>query len=834
MNMKKLSTALIAILFITLFLPFIWKGSGLSAQNIAITDDDAYTANTSAMLDIKSITKGLLIPRLTTAQRNSISTPATGLLVFDTSLSGFYYYNGSAWINLSSGSSSGLLWSYSSPNVYLTGTSDKVGIGTSSPIHKLSVSDNVTLTDGTDGSFIDIQNQSNSTGVLSGIRFYKGTTSNTYKGGIFYKDALGFGRGDLIFANNSVNSATNVTSTDSRLTIKNSGGVEVKATTGAATNLSLFHVLNTAGDTIFAVYDGGVRINVYDDPLVKASGNKGGFAVGGFSPAKGTITNEYLKITPDSVRIYVEDASAAKASGNKGGFAVGGFSPAKAGLTNEYLRVTSDSTRVYTTDTVKGFGVKNIGATAKNGYLQLNPNNYLIGHLAGKSITGGLYNSFIGYNSGYKNTNGYKNYFIGYKSGYNNTVGFSNIFIGDSTGFTNVSGYRNVFIGNESGKSNNYGASNVFIGYNSGLTNVNGNYNVFIGEKAGYTNYDGNYNVFLGYNSGNKNTSGFNNFFGGINSGYNNTSGYYNVFLGDKAGYLNTTGYRNTAIGFNALYTNSTGKYNTSIGYIALGANTVGQGNTAVGSYAVGQSSTAWGNSGFGENSLQSTTTGGYNTAIGVNALGANITGTNNTGLGYNANVSSGAWTNSTAVGANSNVTASNQVRVGNSSVTSIGGQVGWTTLSDGRFKKNITDNVQGLDFILKLKPVTYNIDIDKYSEFLNIPDSVRINEDEKIKSQIIHTGFIAQEVEKAANDLGYDFSGVDKPKNENDYYGLRYAEFTVPLVKAVQELNEKLEVRNKKLELENSILLSKIAQIDELKTEIENLKTLIYSSSKK
>ena len=35
---------------------------------------------------------------------------------------------------------------------------------------------------------------------------------------------------------------------------------------------------------------------------------------------------------------------------------------------------------------------------------------------------------------------------------------------------------------------------------------------------------------------------------------------------------------------------------------------------------------------------------------------------------------------------------------------------------------------------------------------------------------------------------FGYDFSGVDKPKNDKDFYGLRYAEFTVPLVKAVQE----------------------------------------------
>ena len=54
-------------------------------------------------------------------------------------------------------------------------------------------------------------------------------------------------------------------------------------------------------------------------------------------------------------------------------------------------------------------------------------------------------------------------------------------------------------------------------------------------------------------------------------------------------------------------------------------------------------------------------------------------------------------------------------------------------------------------------------------------------------KEKIIQSGFIAQEVEQAAKELGYDFSGVDAPKNDKDFYGLRYAEFTVPLVKAVQ-----------------------------------------------
>ena len=58
-------------------------------------------------------------------------------------------------------------------------------------------------------------------------------------------------------------------------------------------------------------------------------------------------------------------------------------------------------------------------------------------------------------------------------------------------------------------------------------------------------------------------------------------------------------------------------------------------------------------------------------------------------------------------------------------------------------------------------------------------------------KEKVVQSGFIAQEVEQAAREQGYDFSGVDLPKNENDFYGLRYAEFVVPLVRAVQEQQE-------------------------------------------
>jgi len=257
-----------------------------------------------------------------------------------------------------------------------------------------------------------------------------------------------------------------------------------------------------------------------------------------------------------------------------------------------------------------------------------------------------------------------------------------------------------------------------------------------------------------------------------------------NVFVGYKSGYNNTTGYSNTANGYESLYSNTTGSRNTANGYKSLYSNTTGSRNTANGYEA-----------------LYNNTTGYNNTANGYYALFLNTTGNYNTALGYYA-FYSGNDTNSTALGYNTIITASSQIRLGNSSVTSIGGYADWTTISDKRFKKDVRENVPGLDFIMKLKPVTYHLDMNAIARFLNTPDSLRLKDAEILKANMLQTGFLAQDVEKSAQEIGFVFSGVDAPKNENDHYGLRYAEFVVPLVKAVQEQQKEIELLKKEIEL--------------------------------
>lgn len=77
---------------------FLLLGNLLYAQ-VAINTDGSSPDN-SAMLDVKSTSKGLLIPRMNTAQRNLVDSPAAGLLIFNISTNSFDYFTGSAWIKL--------------------------------------------------------------------------------------------------------------------------------------------------------------------------------------------------------------------------------------------------------------------------------------------------------------------------------------------------------------------------------------------------------------------------------------------------------------------------------------------------------------------------------------------------------------------------------------------------------------------------------------------------------------------------------------------------------------------------------------------------------------
>ncbi|MES2796623.1 MAG: tail fiber domain-containing protein [Bacteroidota bacterium] len=96
--------------------------------------------NASAMLDVSSSNKGILIPRI--GSTTAIGSPAPGLLFYNTSTNLFNYYNGSAWIPLTTAASS-VGWLLSGSNL-INNNSGNIGIGTANPTNKLHVKQNVT------------------------------------------------------------------------------------------------------------------------------------------------------------------------------------------------------------------------------------------------------------------------------------------------------------------------------------------------------------------------------------------------------------------------------------------------------------------------------------------------------------------------------------------------------------------------------------------------------------------------------------------------------------------------------------------------------------------
>jgi len=284
------------------------------------------------------------------------------------------------------------------------------------------------------------------------------------------------------------------------------------------------------------------------------------------------------------------------------------------------------------------------------------------------------------------------------------------------------------------------------------------NYNFFAGLGSGTldTNFTGNENTIVGVDSGKS--------FNAQNPHKNSALGYRTLYN------FANLGYSNEAIGFQAMLnaTNGVTHSNSAAGYAAL-INTNG----------------AQANVGIGSESLPNLTTGYSNTGLGALSLKTNQSGSYNTAIGYDTSISNGII-NSTVIGHNIGVTVSNKIRIGNPDNDSnpnnggataiIEGQVPYSVPSDLRLKENINDTDLGLEFIKRLRPVSYKMKAGTGTDY----------------------GFIAQEVETA----------IGKPTNivltDNTEFGMKtlnYSGLISPLVKSIQE--EQLVIENYKKQIE-------------------------------
>ncbi|MCP4000191.1 MAG: hypothetical protein GY727_04690, partial [Gammaproteobacteria bacterium] len=431
-------------------------------------------------------------------------------------------------------------------------------------------------------------------------------------------------------------------------------------------------------------------------------------------------------------------------------------------------------------------------------------------------------NTFVGENAGFETTTGGRNTFIGSRVAWNNTTGYRNTAVGNIALFDLTTGHHNTAVGDSSGNDNSTGTYNTFFGSGSGAANEHADFNTFIGAYAGYNNNrsngtgNANRNTYVGYRAGYTNWNGEDNVGMGAYADFNNTNLSRTTFLGGSADpFANDV----VVIGVEALaseqgsislgaYSDVTGGNSIGIGYLAQGLNDDGVvigdeaviQNGATHSVAIGRQATI--NGDFDQSIVigsQSASTGGSTVAIGY---AANTSATYATAIGHSASASG---VNSMALGNGASVTADNEVYLGNNAITSIGSMVNWTAASDGRFKKNIRKDVPGTEFIDGLRAVTYNFDVTELDEFrgMAVPDNLKHGYE--AKNEIRYSGFIAQEVEELAGSLGYEFNGVDAPQHEQDVYGLRYAEFVVPLVKTLQELHQRAKTLESKIELRNA-----------------------------
>ncbi len=289
--------------------------------------------------------------------------------------------------------------------------------------------------------------------------------------------------------------------------------------------------------------------------------------------------------------------------------------------------------------------------------------------------------------------------------------------------------------------------------------------------------------------------------------------------LGDSALLNNTTAASNTGVGYRALETQSFDNGgvawdsdNTAVGASALrfnqpSNNSNGIRNTAVGAVALGNNVTGYSNTAVGVGSLIFLLNAWDNTAVGDHAGARNdmITGYTGSPVQLVANQSgnydtfismSGATAqvdNCTAVGMDGYCDASNQVRLGNVFVTSIGGKVAWSALSDARAKSEINDLDLGLPFVLALRPVSYRY---------------------KSGNGRIDMGFVGQDIEAL---LGDRYNVLDVGGDAERTLSLRYSELIAPLVKAVQEQQEEIETQKRQIEA----LESKLDEIDDLRAQV-------------
>jgi Head domain of trimeric autotransporter adhesin len=463
------------------------------------------TPDASAKLDVSSTTQGMLIPRMTKAQRDvinlvsGVSTPATGLMIYQTdNTPGFYFYNGTAWAIVGGSSLTNFTESINTtvPNnvktaarLLATGTAtdiDAIVSPKGTGAFQLQTADNTTTGGNKRGTnAVDLQllrslNNRVASGYASTVL---GGSDNVASGG--YAIAGGsaanasgnnaIALGDAVTANATSATAIGVSVTASgdysvaigrQLSTNGNAGSFIF---GDATNTG---TQSTAANQFTARFAGGYRFmsDAAATPSLMATFNAGKFTtpqlqVTGGTPAVGSV------LTSDASGNATWQAASSSGWGLTG----------NAGTNSTNFIGTTDNTSFNLgTNNVRRWTISQLGRLSNNSALG----------------SGSLFIS-----GGNETTTGVNNTAVGASSLISNTTGKENTVFGNSVLQANTTGIRNTAIGASAMISNTEGLANVALGFNALANNTIGNTNTAVGQNALQSNSTGSDNTALGFNT---------------------------------------------------------------------------------------------------------------------------------------------------------------------------------------------------------------------------------------------------------------------------------------------------------------------------------------------
>ena len=490
---------------------------------------DGSTPDPSAMLEVKSTDKGLLIPRMTTTQRTGISNPADGLLVYDVTTHSFWYYKNTLWTDLGDLSK----WS-------LTGNA-----GTNPAINFIGTTDNVALklkVNNIQSGIIDPATRNVSFGYTSLIPNTTGTANTAFGDSALSHIDVGYNNTALGA------SALHSDSYGYENTAIGSKAIYSNVTGSNNTAIGISAMYNTKlGNNNIAIGWGALFGNVLGNNNVAIGTSAGSNSIGSNNLFLGHNSGLFEQ---GSDKLYIANSSTTTP------LIWGDFSNSLLNINGKLgIGTANPLNKLHIVATADPLRLEGLQTRANNDFLVVDAAGIV------SKCTGGVGWALTG------------------NAGTNPVTDF----IG-----TTDNKSLNFRVSNNKSGSIDPGNGNTSFGYQA-LDNIMAGYgitNTAFGEQAMHMNTEGEQNTAAGWGAMYSNSAGCNNVAFGVQALYSNDNGHYNTAIGDEAMFTNSSGNENTALGISALFSNISGEVNTAVGAYALSNNEYGTGNVAIGNWA--------------------------------------------------------------------------------------------------------------------------------------------------------------------------------------------------------------------------------------------------------